>query len=161
MHICESNMVNGFFPFRTTTNQAGSWVILKPKKKLENSVNHTKSHHNILTELLRGPGGTPLVGLEGVFLDRKPLKECGGPGWGVYICGANIPPHKKKHLVPWYWFAKYLTMYTKRDELSSHKIRFGSCIKQGSELSNQIFKASTAHLYPKLPLNTARAMGFL
>ena len=47
-----------------------SWVILKPKKKLENSVNHTKSHDNILTELLRGPGGTPLVGLEGVFLDR-------------------------------------------------------------------------------------------
>ena len=74
-----------------------SWVILKQKKKLENSVNHTKSHHNILTELLRGPGGTPLVGLEGVFLDRKPLKECGGPGWGVYICGANTaPPPPKK-----------------------------------------------------------------
>lgn len=52
-----------------------SWAILKQKKKLENSVNHTKSHHNILTELLRGPGDTPLVGLEGVFLDRKPLKE--------------------------------------------------------------------------------------
>lgn len=52
-----------------------SWVILKQKKKLENSVNHTKSHQNISTELLRGPGGTPLVGLEGVFLDRKPLKE--------------------------------------------------------------------------------------
>ena len=26
-----------------------SWVILKQKKKLENSVNHTKSHQNIST----------------------------------------------------------------------------------------------------------------
>ena len=51
-----------------------------------------------------GSGGTPLVGLEGVFLDRKPLKECEGPGWGVNICGANIlppppsPPPKKKNI---------------------------------------------------------------
>ena len=114
-----------------------------------------------------GSGGTPLVGLEGVFLDRKPLKECEGPGWGVNICGANIlppppsPPQKKKkkHLVPWYWFEKYLTMYAKRSELGSQKIRFDSCIKQGSELSNQIFKDSATHLYPKLPLNTAPCYG--
>lgn len=46
-------------------------------------------------------------------------------------------------------------MYAKRNELGSHKIRFDSCIKQDSELSNRIFKASAAHLYPKLPLNTA------
>lgn len=52
-------------------------------------------------------------------------------------------------------------MYTKRNELGSNKIRFDSCIKQGSELSNQIFKASAAHLYPKLPLNTPPAMVFL
>ena len=157
IQICESNMVNGFFPFRTTTNQAGSWVILKPKKKLENSVNHTKSHHDILTELPWGPGGTPLVCLEGVLLDQKPLKECKGCRWGVYISGANI--FRPKHFVPWYWFAKYLTMYAKRNELGSHKIRFDSCIKQGSELSNQLFKASAAHLYPKLPLNTAPCYG--
>lgn len=134
-----------------------SWVILKPKKKVENSINHTKSYHNVLTELLWGPGGTPLVGLEGVFLDREPLKEYEGSGCGVYICGANIFP--PKHLVPWYWFEKYLTMYAKRNELGSHKIRFDSCIKQGSELSNHIFKASAVHLYPKLPLNTAPCYG--